>query len=324
MSADLPTSSKANQTGRHGVTLLQACFEKEGWIFRRQDGDSDFGIDGEIEIVDSNNVTGRIAKCQVKSSPTVVFNDGETSVSVKATTYNLWKVTPLITILFYVDTRSGGVYWTPALAHHPKSGAASLSVRFEEANDLRSGLKSLRAYLDSWFAVRGGEAITHEIPPFHHIYNDLCSDIDHYDDWCEMGEEEDGRFRLFYRHVLRLRLEVGLSNGDLPSLDDWYIRNVGLWNGDDFLCWGTYREAMKLIKLAYEEALAKITARLAVAKITIENQYLWNFLDRLNNNGHIQRGLIDGRASDPRFHSALEAKLQAVDALTYQFSDRKV
>jgi hypothetical protein len=240
MSADLPTSGSENQTGRHGVTLLQACLEKEGWIFRRQDGDSDFGIDGEIEIFDSNKVTGRIAKCQVKSSAKVAFDEGETSVSVKVKTYNLWKETPLITILFYVDTRSTGIYWTPALAHHPRSGAASLSVRFEETSDLRSGLKNLRAYLESWFAVRGGDAILHEIPPFHRIYEELCSDIDHYDDWCEMNEEEDGRFRLFYRHVLRLRLEVGLSNGAIPSLDDWYIRNVGFWNGYAMLCWGTY------------------------------------------------------------------------------------
>ncbi len=323
MAADLPTSSDANQTGRHGVTLLQACFEKEGWIFRRQDGDSDFGIDGEFEIVDSNKVTGRIAKCQVKSTAQVAFDAGQTSVSVNVTTYNLWKATPLITILFYVDTSSGGIYWTPALAHHPKPGAASLSVRFEEASDLRSGLKSLRAYLDSWFAVRGGDAIFHEIPPFHEIYKDLLSDVDHYDDWCEMNEEEDGRFRLFYRHVLRLRLEVGLSNEDLPSLDDWYARNAGVWDGDALLSWGTYSEAMKIITAAYEQALAKLTTRLTAATITVESQYLWNFVDRLNNKDHVQRTVIDGRASDVRFHNALEAKLQAAGALKYTFSARK-
>jgi hypothetical protein len=148
MTVNLPTSSDDNQTGRYGVTLLQACLENVGWIFRRQDGESDFGIDGEIEIVDSNKVTGRIAKCQIKSSAAIRFDQGEASVSVKVTTYNLWKTTPLITILFYVDTSTRGIFWTPALAHFPRLSAASLSVRFEEASDLRSGVDNLRAYLE--------------------------------------------------------------------------------------------------------------------------------------------------------------------------------
>jgi hypothetical protein len=148
--------------------------------------------------------------------------------------------------------------------------------------------------------------------------------VDYYDAWCEMNEEEDGRFRLFYRHVLRLRLEVGLSNEGLPSLDDWYMRNAGLWNGDALLSWGTYDEAMKIIKVAYEERFGQTYRESDGSQAYCrEPQYLWNFVDRLNNKDHVQRTVIDGRASDLRFHNTLEAKLRAAGALKYQFSARE-
>lgn len=323
MDSNLPTSDENNQTGRLGVSQLQVIFEKEGWIFRRQAGDDDFGIDGEIEIVERNKVTGRIAKCQVKSSKMITFKDGESSVSVKTSTYNLWKATPTITILFHVDTSSGTAYWTPALAHHPRPGASSFSVKFDESNDLRHGLSPLRAYLDSWFTARAGDAMLREIPPFHAMYERLKSDVDHYDAWSELAEAEDGDFRLFYRHALRLRLEVGLSNDELPSLDDWYMRNSGLWNGDSLLFRGTFSEAMKLIGQAYQEALSKVVERVKSTELTVENQDLWNFAGRITTARHIQQVMVDHRESDPEFHAAIEAKLKAIGALKFSFQARK-
>jgi hypothetical protein len=319
----LPKSSKTNQTARHGVTILQERLEREGWVFRRQDGDSDFGIDGEIEIVDRNRVTGRLVKCQVKASAGIEFKDGETSVPVRVSTYNLWRDTPLPTILFHVDTKTNAIYWTPALAHHPKPGAQSLSIRFEESSKLGAGLGTLRAYLDSWFAARGGGAILHEIPTFDRMYRKLLEAVDGYDDWTEMNEEDDHAFRLFYGHVLRLRLEVGLSNAELPTFDDWHMRNEGIWENVYPLLWGTFNEAMKIIGPAYEEALNRTVARLADAELTVENQILWSFIEQAKQGGGPQYGMSDERARDARFHARIEAKLKAAGALKYQFSDRK-
>jgi hypothetical protein len=323
MSDELPTSTDADQTGRLGVSILQECLEREGWIFRRQRGDSDYGMDGEIEIVDKNKVTGRIVKCQVKSSEHVEFRDGETSVSVRVSTYNLWRATPLITVLFHVGTASPGIYWTPALAHHPRPGARSLSVRFEEASDLRQGLDTLRAYLNSWFAARGGDAMLREMPLFHPMYQQLTEDVDGYDDWTDLGEDDDGKFRLLYQHVLRLRLEAGLSNEGVPSLDDWYVRDAGLWNGGPELSRATFSEAMKLIGPAYEEALNKITSRLASAELTPEGQALWNFIGKQQDPHHVPTMIVDDRADDPEFHRALEKKLRAVGALKYEFERKR-
>jgi hypothetical protein len=324
MPRGLPKSFETNQTGRHGVTILQERLEREGWVFRRQDGDSDFGVDGEIEIVDRNRVTGRLVKCQVKASAGIAFKDGESSVQVRVSTYNLWRDTPLPTILFRVDTNTKAIYWTPALAHQPKPEAESLSIRFEEASELGDDLGALRAYLDSWFSARGGGAILHEIPAFNRIHRNLLQDVDGgYDDWMEMDEEKDDAFRLFYGHALRLRLEVGLSNAELPTFDEWRMRNEGMWDNVYPLSWSTFNEAMKIIGPAYQEALDRIVTRLEKVELTVENQALWSFIEQTKQGGGPQYTMVDERALDGRFHAPLEAKLKAAGALKYRFADRQ-
>lgn len=323
MTNKLPKSTATNQTGRLGVTILQERLEREGWIFRRQDGDSDFGVDGEIEIVDHNLVTGRLVKCQVKSSQGVAFTAGEESVQVSVTTYNLWRATTLLTVLFYVDTASRGIYWTPAMAHHPRASADSLSIRFEDTSNISDSITSLRSYFESWFAVRSSDAILREVAAFHRIYETLASDIDDHDAWMEMHEEQEDRFRLFYAHALRLRLEVGLSNNDLPTIDDWYMRSQGVWKSASPLFWGTFSEAMHLIRPAYTEALNLIAKRLAKAELTVENQDLWNFIERRKTGLVCQHVMLDDRSSDPRFHRKIEEKLKEVGGLKFLFTAPK-
>jgi len=322
MSGVLPKSTNANQTGRHGLTILQERLEREGWVFRRQDGDTDFGIDGEIELVDANRVTGRLMKAQVKSAAGVEFSNGEANVEVRVTTYNLWRQTPLLTVLFLVDTESGAIYWTPALAHHPAGGAHSLTVRFEDASDICADVNSLRTYLDSWCSARAGDAILREIPAYHRIYEELAKDVDGYDDWSLMGEEQEDVLRLFHGHVLRLRLEVGLSNSGLPTLDDWYMRNEGIWQETSPLSWGTFGELMKVVGPVYQEALDRIVARIENAELTVENQDLWNFVNRLKGS-RVRQTFRDARSSDPAFHKRIERRLDEVGGLKYKFGDRK-
>ena len=90
-------------------------------------------------------MTGRLVKCQVKASAGIEFEDGESSVQVKVSTYNLWQETPLPTILFRVETTTKAIYWTPALAHQPKPNARSVSIRFEEPILLSAAQSSLCA-----------------------------------------------------------------------------------------------------------------------------------------------------------------------------------
>ena len=74
---ELPKHKETNITGGLGVTIVQEIFERKGWLFRRQDGDTDFGIDGEIEIKDKNHVTGHVCKCQVKGTKEIDWSNLE-------------------------------------------------------------------------------------------------------------------------------------------------------------------------------------------------------------------------------------------------------
>jgi hypothetical protein len=161
MCHDLPTAADTNSTARQGVTMLQQRLER---------------------VVQRNKVTGRLFKAQIKSSEQIEWRDDEASVPVKVTTYNLWREMPLLTILFLVETTTRSIYWTPALAHHPAPGRASLSIKFDKGSNIRGDIDPLTSYLLSWFSVRSFDTVLQEVPQFYQIFSDLNSDIDHYDD----------------------------------------------------------------------------------------------------------------------------------------------
>lgn len=305
------------------MTILQDRLEQQGWIVRRQDGDTDFGIDAEIEVVRGNSVTGCLVKCQVKTSEAIAFDDGEESVSVSVATHNLWRATPLLTILFHVDRATRAIYWTPALAHHPRNGAASLSIKFEQTSDVSSDLSSLTAYFDSWFSARSPEVIFTEIAPMNRIYTELISQVDHLDAWTEVWDDMEEKFLLFYGHALRLRLEVGLSNEGIPTIADWRMRSYGVWQGAYPLFFGTYDEAMHVIGPAYDEALDRIVKRLRGLELNVENQELWNFVEERTAGRSVRHLMIDSRSASPRFQRDIEEKLKAVGALKYKWQPPK-
>lgn len=76
---------------------------------------NDFGIDLEIDIVESSNVTGKIIKAQVKSSRSVKNGDGNVSVSnIKQSTLRYWMALSLRcpVIVFMVDLDTEEIYYS--------------------------------------------------------------------------------------------------------------------------------------------------------------------------------------------------------------------
>jgi len=320
----LPTASKTNITGRRGVTLLQQHLEREDWLFRRQDsGDSDFGVDAEIEVVQRNKVTGRLFKGQIKSVATLQWDgDDEAGVPVKVTTYNMWREMPLLTVLFLVDVATDGIYWTPALAHHPAPNRESLTIKFDKGSDLRHDIGPLNDYLHSWFSVRSRDTELQEVPYFRRIFSDLCSDIDHYDDPGEMFEDEHDRLRLFYQHALRLRLDLGFRNDDIPALADWYAREAATWDSMDTLSWAIFSELMKFITPYYEEAMTRLRERLDRVEPTEDNYRVKNLVERLKGKS-VSIVIADPRTRDLGFQRKFEKMLQKAGVVKYPRFDKR-
>lgn len=180
----LPKHNETSITGSLGVTVIQETIERKGWVFRRQDGDTDFGIDGEIEITDTNYVTGHVCKCQVKGMRYIEWQNYSASVQVKISTYNLWVMSNFPVIVFLVDTEEREAYWSSPLVFAPKEGAASVSIKFDKDNLVTPKIDSLDDYLSSWFKSFSNENILREVPYFYRIYQDLKQMVDWGDPWC--------------------------------------------------------------------------------------------------------------------------------------------
>ena len=65
----MPTRPTSERTERAGVLAVGEIINNRlGWIFREQPV-SDFGIDAHVEVVEGDQVTGRLFALQIKSGP---------------------------------------------------------------------------------------------------------------------------------------------------------------------------------------------------------------------------------------------------------------
>lgn len=317
----LPKTKRTDQIGELAVTYTQEYIERHGWKFRRQ-SESDYGIDAEFEIVDSNYVTGKVCKCQIKGMQLIEWKSDIASVQVKISTYNLWKATHLPVIIFLCDTSTRQVYWTFPLAQSPTPNANSISIKFNRENLLEKSLESLSSFLHSWFAAFSVDNILREVPYFHKAYSELSDSIDHFDAWCPVHEEEDFKLRLLYRHTLQLRCNLGLKNEEIPPLDHWFIRNEALWDARE-LFWGTFNELMSFIKPYYEEAVTVLRKKMEGVQYCIENQELMSFFNNLDRHTSIDVILHDSRVGSDPFHAKMESLLKENGSLRYSWFDKK-
>lgn len=321
---NLPKANETNETGNLAVTYVQTIIEQNHWIFRRQGETNDFGIDAEIEIKDKNMVTGKLCKCQVKGTQHLEWKDDSTTVQVKVSTFNLWRSTHLPVIVFLVDIKQKEVYWSIPLQHQPKDNAETVSIRFQKENSLNGSFKPFREFLQSWYTAFSTDNILREVPYFNSVFKELKDMIDGGDPWCQIGEEEDAKTRLFYRHVLQLRSSMGLTNLEIPSIDDWYIRSASLWEDDFRLFHSTFSELMLFLKPYYEEAHNILFSRLSSVEPCFENQELINYyIHSQQGNENVSYTYRDERFDNPSFHKYLEDKLKKTDALRSIFSDKK-
>ena len=279
----LPQTPDTDKTGDLAVSLCQVAFEKRDCKFRRQDGRSDFGIDAEIEIVEKNFVTGRILKAQVKGQDETRWTDnGYVLIPVSITTYNLWKALPVPIIALLCDVKTESIYWSLPLARVPKQSADTVSLRFEQDQSIETSFELLMSFLTSWFNAFSQDNILREVPYFHSVFTELNELVGWGDAWMMLDEETDTKCRLFYNHLIQLRLRLGLSCVDLPTIDEWYIRSAATWDDTPQLFHGTFSELFPYARPYYEEAIAILRKRVPKARSVFENQELRNLFARLD------------------------------------------
>jgi hypothetical protein len=103
-----------NQTGGKRVKILRDIIEDElGWLFREQPLETDYGIDAHIEIVDSQEVTGKLIAVQIKSGKSYFKNENDEGFIFRGDIehYNYWVNHSLPVILVLCDTDTKVCYW---------------------------------------------------------------------------------------------------------------------------------------------------------------------------------------------------------------------
>lgn len=106
------TKPAYDPTAREGVAATALTVTKElRWIFREQPTD-DWGIDGQIEVVD-DLPTGRLIAAQIKSGESFFNEETDAAFVYRGTQRHLdyWRGHSLPVVLVLYDPRSSTAYW---------------------------------------------------------------------------------------------------------------------------------------------------------------------------------------------------------------------
>lgn len=268
----MPEYSAINQIGDIAEDKVRSLFKIEKrWIFRSSTSANDYGIDGEIEIVDENKVTGKLVKCQVKGQEKTEFEKGTCRVQVKTSTWNNWYNHQVPVVALLCDINSGDIYWCLPLKSEPKKDAKTVGLKFPKSNCLTSNFTEFEAVLNSWINYFPSKNILLSLPYYHNLfYNKMVENANWADPGTLLSEQDHAETKLFYHHTLQLRLSVGLRIDSVFSFSEWMIRNQGMWGDGVNLCYGTYDELIHYLRPYYEEAIEKIKSRLKRIELNLD------------------------------------------------------
>lgn len=104
----------AKEIGRRAGRVFEFCLP-DNWLFRSQEDQEDYGVDGEVEITTSQDkATGFIFKAQIKGQKEVsIINGGKKisfNISLERLQYYMSNL-EIAVILFVVDITNEVVYW---------------------------------------------------------------------------------------------------------------------------------------------------------------------------------------------------------------------
>lgn len=99
-------------TARKGVNAVDACFNSMGWVFR-ETTHTDYGIDGEVEQVIKNELTGAKIALQIKSGESYLKEnkDGNIVFYIDEWHYKYWLQYSLPVIILFYDETNNRVIW---------------------------------------------------------------------------------------------------------------------------------------------------------------------------------------------------------------------
>ncbi|WP_162341169.1 DUF4365 domain-containing protein [Cyclobacterium salsum] len=142
---DLPKYKRSNQTGRKGLNELKIIVEEQlGWILRPNHQEDDFGIDGYLDIIDGENVSGKSIAFQSKTGQSYLNELDENHWlfrdSFEHLNYYLNLDIPVLIIL--VDDVNKIVYWEICKGEYTSRTGQSWTIPIPKNQQLNSESKT--------------------------------------------------------------------------------------------------------------------------------------------------------------------------------------
>ena len=217
----------AKEIGRKAGRIFESQLP-DHWIFRSQEDQEDYGIDGELELADSSDhATGFIFKVQIKGQKSVSIIHGGSltsfSLSVERLNYYMSKI-EIPVILIVVDITTEVVYWKSlqddeilreALSQAKDKSQDTVSVHISTSNTLKDKPDELLAAVETnmnWLRVN---ALNRMTAPIDNLLKKSSSDI-----LAEMLENSKRfNFQLYSETFERLFLEGNFEELYSMALD---------------------------------------------------------------------------------------------------------
>lgn len=147
-----PRQNKSQEIGRKGESHFASFITKElGWVYRPVHQESDFGIDGYVDILIDGNVTGKSLAVQIKCGESYVSKKSVGGIKYegenKHLNYYLNHHGPVILIVFNESCDKG--YWVEFDIEKTTSRMNGWWIEIEKSNEINACIK------EKWMKIAG-------------------------------------------------------------------------------------------------------------------------------------------------------------------------
>jgi len=254
---ELPRRPRSHVVGDQGARLLQNSLPAE-WVYRDLEGKGDYGVDGEVEIFETETPTGLFFRVQLRSHSTCSWSPtGEHVEPVKQSTRNYWRLQMLPVVVILCDVESKVVYWGFADEGETQSG-----VHISRENALPASAQVLRRGVANRLNVLGSRSLLLMAPVFDRHWTELTASTGG-DVFLPINEEMLGAVKMVYAQLPLLRYALSLPPASLVPWEVWIARSRMAFDDCAEIHWAVFDEIIQYLAPQVRETLDAAARRLA-------------------------------------------------------------